>query len=58
MFKRIKRAYYQWVIRNCIKDIQELHELAKRTVDPREVRWMRLEIRELRNDMDRARAKL
>lgn len=61
MWRRIKRAYYEWVIRNCVKDIRELSEFHRNNRDslsPFERREIKYEIHELRCDMDEARAKL
>lgn len=61
MWRRIKRAYHKWVIRNCIKDIRRLSEFHRNNRDslsPFEIRGIEFDIHELRQDMGRARAKL
>ena len=57
MWKFIQRKYYEWVIRNCERDIRELEGYAEnaRMGDSIEILC---EIQEIRGDLKRARAKL
>lgn len=60
MWRRIKRAYYEWVIRNCIEDIRELNKLSRewKDISPFMRNEIAEDIREARQEMDEARAKL
>ena len=61
MWKFIQRNYYEWVIRNCVRDIRELKDYVK-TAGPcmsmSEEFQIQHEINEARRDMDNARNKL
>jgi len=58
MWKFIQRKYYEWVIRNCVRDISELKEMLRSESDPYRKVWIQDDIREARSDMDNARNNL
>lgn len=61
MIQRIKRMYYQWVIRNCQRDINELRAYLRENMNwlsPFDVCSVRSDINELTKVIDNARAKL
>lgn len=58
MWKFIQRKYYEWIIRNCVRDIRELKELLHNESDPYRKVWIQDDIREARRDMNNARNKL
>ena len=59
MWQRIKRMYYQWVIRNCQRDINELNNhLIEGNPDDIDVCFIKHDIEECRKAIKRARAKL
>lgn len=58
MWEFIQRKYYEWIIRNCVRDIRELKELLHNESDPYRKVWIQDDIREARRDMNNARNKL
>ena len=57
MWQFIRRKYYQWVVRNCERDIRELEGYADILPMGDSIEIL-CEIQEIRGDLKRARAKL